>query len=76
MLYARSAAAPRAQLFASWTVVDSADGALDVVAQPGFDPVSTLVLEEDPGVPSDPGREAAGSASNTDGTGPRPAIGI
>ncbi|MGZ8629784.1 MAG: YfhO family protein [Actinomycetota bacterium] len=69
VLYARSAAAPRAQLFPSWTVVGSADDALDAVTEPGFDPVRTLVLEEDPRVASDPGRETAGTAAyRWDGT--------
>ena len=68
ILYARNAPAPRAQLFGSWTVAGSADEALDDVTAPGFDPLSTLVLEHDPGVPSDPAADAGTATYRWDGT--------
>jgi hypothetical protein len=36
---------PRASVLTSWSVVDSADAALDVIRSPGFDPERQLVLE-------------------------------
>jgi hypothetical protein len=68
ILYARSAPAPRAQLFDSWTVARSAADALDDVTAPGYDPLSTLVLEQDPGVPSDAAADPGTATYRWDGT--------
>ena len=68
VLYARDAAAPRAELFGSWTVAGSAAAALDDVTAPGYDPVRTLVLEQDPGVPPAPAADAGTATYRWDGT--------
>ena len=68
VLYARNAPAPRAQLFGSWTVARSAADALDDVTAPGYDPLSTLVLEQDPGVPSDAAADPGTATYRWDGT--------
>jgi hypothetical protein len=49
-LYRRPVAVPRASLLDSWTVVRNADAARSLVAEPSFDPSTTVVLERDPGL--------------------------
>ena len=50
MLYRRRSASPRVTVLTTWTVVRSADQALEVVARPDFQPSASAVLEEDPGI--------------------------
>lgn len=59
-LYGSPNAPPRVTVVTSWRVVRDSGASLRVVAEPGFDPSRTVVLEEDPGL-GPPG--AAGSAS-------------
>jgi len=54
-LYERSDVPPRASVLSSWVVVPSSEEALRTVAASEFDPESTGVLEENPGLgPSGP----------------------
>jgi len=54
-LYRLARTPPMATVLGGWTQVGSPDAALDLVAGPGFDPEHTVVLEQDPGLPSPPG---------------------
>jgi hypothetical protein len=51
-LYRRSVTVPRASVLGTWMVVQSADAARKLVADPAFDPSATVVLERDPGLGS------------------------
>lgn len=62
-LYRRRQPAPRATLVTSWTVVRTPDEALQAVARPDFQPSTTAILEEDPGLTPAGNVPAGGSAA-------------
>jgi hypothetical protein len=49
----------RVSVVGSWTVAEGERAAIDAVTARGFDPATTVVLEEDPGIP--PPAESAGT---------------
>jgi membrane protein YfhO len=49
-LYGAPTSPPRASALTSWRVVEGSEASLGAVAGPGFDPSTTVVLEEDPGL--------------------------
>ena len=56
-LFRRTRVPPRASVIAAWEVVDGPEGSLARVLQPGFEDERLVVLEEDPGLETEPGGE-------------------
>lgn len=55
---------PRASVVTSWEVVEGEESALERVLEPGFDPSSLAVLEDDPGIEAaDPSGSATASVA-------------
>lgn len=57
-------AEPRVSVVDSWIVVEDEAAAFDAVTARGFDPASTVVLEEDPGIAPVPGAAPTWSATS------------
>ncbi|HEX2089027.1 MAG TPA: YfhO family protein [Actinomycetota bacterium] len=67
-IYELSAVPARASLLTRWTVVPTPEEALRAIREPGFDPSTTAVLEEPPGLPggaltADPRRRSGDRSS-------------
>lgn len=67
-LYRRTDAPTRAQLFDRWTVVGSEEAALEAVADPTFDPRSSIVLERAPDVDGGQSPDPGEAVYRWDGT--------
>ncbi len=63
-VYRSPEASPRCWVLTQWRVVEGPEASLHAVTEPGFDPVSTVVLEDDPGL------DSGGSAEGTACVGP------
>jgi len=61
ILYGHSNPPPRASFLASWRVVRGSEASLRAVASPGFDPSTTVILEEGPGISRGTGSAEVGS---------------
>jgi hypothetical protein len=57
---------PRVSLVGRWAVEPQREGAFSVLGQPGFDPRRLVVLEREPGLPSEPSSQSPGAVRVTE----------
>jgi hypothetical protein len=63
ILHRRPQTPPRATVVSSWRIVATPEEALEAVADPAFDPSTTAIVEDDPGLPQSGNRPSGASAT-------------